>query len=323
MEEIRIQEYILILLKRKWFIITFTIVFIIIGTTLSYLFFKPVYKSESTILLNSIDIKSGIDSHSSIIFNVNQDSMYSAKEVDNRMLGSLQNQIKYPQISIDTITKYIKSDVFMSKILKDLNLNTNVYEYDKTISISTDASADSSSGTITVSVKDMNAGFAIKIKKGIISYIPEYIQKIANVTVKETSDFLSKGLTGELKSAVEKKEKIASYGAQIGYDENNVGKLPINDQIKYQKAKTDYIFTNQTLEAYQIFNKELDSIKLIDYSKVMDIKLLKDDKTPLEPIATKKSMIIAVSMVLGIILSIILAFVMEFLKNIKEPNKIK
>ncbi len=307
MEEISLRELIEILLKKKWIIVISTVVCMLAGAVLSFFVLDSVYEAKSTFMVAPISLGSGINPNSSIIFSGDADSLDSTKELENKMLGSVLRQVRYPQISISKMVAYMKSTDYITKVLKEFNVDMKKYDYTKNISI--DGSDDTN--IIFVAVKYNDADTAIEIKDALIAYLPEYVIDEVNKQLNISENFLNQGIDREIQKMYSLKESLNGFGVELGEKD----KLPAGKQEEYQSIYNDYLLSTQTLEAYQTVKKEFDNIKETDINEMLNLQVLTRDRMPLKPVSPRKMMNTAIAAILGLMISVFYVLFMEYWKE--------
>jgi len=312
MEEISLRELIEILLKRKWAIVVTTLVCMFVSAILSFFVLEPVYESKSSFMVTPIYIASGINPNTTIIFSGDADTLESSKELENKMLGSVLKQVKYPQISINEMVALMNSTEYITSVLRDFNVDLEKYDYTENITIE----SKSDSNIIYVTVKYNDADTAIKIKDALINQLPQYVMNEANKYLSYTEELLTKGIEAEIQNLGTIKNSLEQFGVEVG----NIGMVPESKKEEYQSIYNNYLLSKQSLEAYQMVKKEFDSIKEIDINELLDLKVLTMDRLPLEPISPKKLMNIAISAVLGVMVSVFAVLFIQYWKESGQPQ---
>jgi len=312
MEEISLRELIEILLKRKWAIVVTTLVCMFVSAILSFFVLEPVYESKSSFMVTPIYIASGINPNTTIIFSGDADTLESSKELENKMLGSVLKQVKYPQISINEMVALMNSTEYITSVLRDFNVDLEKYDYTENITIE----SKSDSNIIYVTVKYNDADTAIKIKDALINQLPQYVMNEANKYLSYTEELLTKGIEAEIQNLGTIKNSLEQFGVEVG----NIGMVPESKKKEYQSIYNNYLLSKQSLEAYQMVKKEFDSIKEIDINELLDLKVLTMDRLPLEPISPKKLMNIAISAVLGVMVSVFAVLFIQYWKESGQPQ---
>lgn len=307
MEEVSLREILEVIIKRKWLIIISVFVCVFVSFILSFFVLKPVYEAKATFMVMPIDIKSGINPNTTIIFNADPKTVDSARKFDNKMLGSILSQVKYPQYTVDMMADYMASGAYMEKVLKDLNIDYKEYVYRKNISVV----KDDKTGLVSVSVKYKDPTVALDIRDKMISYLSQYMTEQTNSQLVKVSDFLTLGFEKENKSLTDIKKQIADFLASAG-GENEISKLSIDKQGEYKKLLDKQSLSLQTLEAYEIINKELDNIRLINIDKMMNLQVISKNEPPIKPISPRKSLNLAVALMLGLVIGVFLSFFKEY-----------
>jgi len=312
MEEISLRELIEILLKRKWAIVVTTLVCMFVSAILSFFVLEPVYESKSSFMVTPIYIASGINPNTTIIFSGDAETLESSKELENKMLGSVLKQVKYPQISINEMVALMNSTEYITSVLRDFNVDLEKYDYTENITIE----SKSDSNIIYVTVKYNDADTAIKIKDALINQLPQYVMNEANKYLSYTEELLTKGIEAEIQNLGTIKNSLEQFGVEVG----NIGMVPESKKEEYQSIYNNYLLSKQSLEAYQMVKKEFDSIKEIDINELLDLKVLTMDRLPLEPISPKKLMNIAISAVLGVMVSVFAVLFIQYWKESGQPQ---
>ncbi|PNT90816.1 hypothetical protein CDQ83_13275 [Clostridium thermosuccinogenes] len=307
MEEISLRELIEILLKKKWIIVITTVVCMLAGAVLSFFVLDPVYEAKSTFMVTPISLASGINPNSTIIFSGDVESLDSTKELENKMLGSVLRQVRYPQISISKMVAYMKSTDYITKVLKEFDVDLEKYDYTENISIS----GNDQSNIISVSVKYNDADTAIGIKDALIAYLPECVIDEVNKQLNVSEDFLNQGIDREIQKMYSLKESLNGFGVELGEKD----KLPVGKQEEYQRIYNDYLLSTQTLDAYQTVKKEFDNIKETDINEMLNLQVLTRDRMPLEPVSPRKMMNTAIAAILGLMISVFFVLFMEYWKE--------
>lgn len=310
MEEISLQELIEIILKRKYIIISFILICIILSGILSFFVMEPVYESDSSFMATPIDIRSGISPSTTVIYSGDTTKLDSTKKLENKMLGSILSQIRYPQIDVKKMVTYMNSTKYITEALKDLNIDMEKYDYINNIKVG----VDTQSALCSISVKYGEANMAIKIKKAMLDYLPEYVLNEANHQYEIIEEIIIQGINRETKSLEEWEKKLYNFSEVAG----GIDKLTPKMQDEYQNIYDNYILSNQTLDSYRIIEKEFNYIKSIDIEKMMNVQIVTDDKLPLKIVSPNKALNLAVAFVLGLMISIFLAFFMEYWRKSKS-----
>lgn len=312
MIEINFRDFIEIIIKRKWIIITFTLAFILISAVVNFFVLKPVYEAKATLIIAPVDIKSGINPNTTVIFTGDPKSVSSARELENKMLGSILSMVKYPQFSIDSIVRYMNNTLYIDKVMKDININTEIYDYSKNIN----TGFDPKTNMVSISIKGENPDMAVKLEKAMVDYLPAFMLEKSNQKLDEVSVILTEGIGREKKNLNEWANKLMDFTALTGGMDKS-DKLPVDKQGDYREIINNYTLANQALEAYQLINKELDNIKSINTIKMMDMQIVSESRAPLVPVSPKKKFNMVVAMILGLMVGVFAAIFMEYWEKSK------
>jgi len=307
MEEISLRELIELLLKKKWAIIITTIACMLVSAILSFFVLEPVYESKSSFMVTPIYIASGINPNTTIIFSGDAQTLESSKELENKMLGSVLRQVKYPQIGISEMVALMNSTEYITSVLKDFNVDLEEYDYTENISIG----GNGDSNIIYVTVKFNDADTAIEIKDALINQLPKYVINEANKYLSFTEDLLTKGIETETQNLITIKNSLEQFGVELG----NVDMVAESRKGEYHSIYNDYLLSKQSLEAYQMVKKEFDNIKAMDINELLDLKVLTRDRLPLKPVSPRKLMNMAISAVLGVMISVFAVLFMQYWKE--------
>ena len=310
MEEISLKELIEIVLKGKRFIIAFTIACILISAILSFIVLQPVYESKGTFSVKPISIGSGINPNTTVIFSGDPNTIDSVRKLENKMLGSILSQVRYPQFDVPAMVNFMNSTEYMEKIMKDFGIDTEKYDYVENIKIG----VDTKTNLISVNVKFNDGDTAVKVKRAIINYLPQFMSAKANGIIDTTSKMLIEAVDRENANYKEWDTKVQQIEASAGGKEEHQG--------EYEEAKNSYILAGQALSSYQLVMKELENIKAINIQDMMNLQVISKDKLPLKPISPNKKMNLAIAAVLGIMVSVFVVFAKEYWRNnFKLPDK--
>ena len=305
MDEYSVRDLIEIILKRKWVIISITIFCLLVSGFLSFFILKPVYEAKTSIMITPIKIESGINPDTAVIFSGDPKSLDFTNALENKMLGAILNQVKYPQDDMPTVINYVNSTEFMNEILKVQNINSNEYD--------TKFQFDPTTGLATFDVKHGSPEKALGIMKAMIDYLPNYMLVKSNEKINYTEKMLNEGLNRELKNMDTLKTKVDGLISFAG-GKDKIANLPIDKQNEYQNFSDDLNLTNQTIGSYQIVIKECMNIKSLDLIKLMNLQVINENKLPLSRISPKKTQNLAIGLIVGLMLGLFVVFVGEYWK---------
>lgn len=315
MGEIRLSDIIGVVLKRKWFIGIFTSVCILIGIVVSYFVLEPVYVANTTFTVSPFDFKSGIKLDSTIILNGDMKSSDIIKHLDNKVLGSILAQIKYPKYEINDIINLISSKEYITKLLADTGVDIKEYDYKKNINYG----YDDKKNIISLSVKHNNAEMAEKIKNSLVHNVSKVVQEESVEQFKAITNMVNKGIDRESKNLSEWKEKLDTFTKSVGGEES-LDNLPASKQAEYEKVNSSYQLAQGALEAYLLVKKEVDSKENVSIEKLLNMQIITDDELPLMPVSPKKPLNVSVAAILGLVISTMAAVVTEYWGKEKSIN---
>ncbi|MDW7660359.1 MAG: Wzz/FepE/Etk N-terminal domain-containing protein [Bacillota bacterium] len=161
-ETIELRELFEIILKRKWLIIVITIIALIIGSVYSIYMVTPMYKSDTTLMVNGSKGLSASD---------------IAASFD---LGS----INLSQKLVVTYGEIVKSRIVMEQVIERLELNLSYAELMR----KTTSQQVGSTEILRISVEDQNPEQAALIANTISDVFVKEVMRILKVNNVETID---------------------------------------------------------------------------------------------------------------------------------------
>lgn len=319
MNEISIKELVALIKKRKWVLLVFTAACILASGVFSYISARPMYNAKVAFTAEPVEMKSGIDPASIVIFNGDPKTLDTSNRLENKIIGSVVNKVKYPKYDINAMTNMINGQDFKDKVYNELKVNKN---------ITFNAVCNSDAKQITVIANGSEPEGLVKTCKIIYDYFIKHIVSDAESVLKSNDEMLSKGSDIERKNIEKYSKELKDFKADIAglsgininnitegerseyqkiLDNLNMDSLPENKQAEYQEIMNNYVLANQAFDSYKLVKKELDIIRQSDISSQLNIKLLSQDNVPF-----KETPNIKVNLVLGAVLGFMFCFIVVF-----------
>jgi hypothetical protein len=319
MNEISMKELVAVIKKRKWILIVFTAACILASGVFSYITARPMYNAKVTFTAEPVEMKSGIDPGSIVIFNGDPRTLDTSNRLENKIIGAVVNKVKYPKYDINAMTNMINGQDFKDRVYNELKINK---------SITFNAVCNSDTKQITIITKGSEPEGLINTCKIIYDYFGKYIVSDAEKVLKSNDEMLSKGSDMERQNIEKYSKELKNFKAGIaglsGIDINNMtleersdyqkildnlnmDNLSEDKQAAYQEIMNNYVLANQAFDSYKLVKKELDIIRQSDISSQLNLQLLSQDNVPF-----KESPNIKVNLILGAVLGFMFCFIAVF-----------
>ena len=318
---------ILLLLKRKWYIILLTAILCVFSlltfnsksySASSALFLKK-NKNSSLLLLAS---NFGIGSEPQISF----DKIKSVGESDLIYYQILETHIKVNKDSTTVLNYFIKSMGWGNLWEKhkpshvDLDSNQNGFERDSikkeiisAIKLYTSIS-ENSEKLIIIETNHQNQYFAAELNKALVTKLVSFFNDLKIIDDLKTKAVLQTRLDSITNKLLEVEDKYASLSDQ------SFMTVKVQGMLKQKRAERELLFLNEMY--IQIMKQfELISFKILD--KKPSIFILKSPKYPLK--MTQRSVLISITLgiLLGVLISTSLILITNRIKTVlKTKNSI-
>jgi len=294
-EEINLREVVEVILKGKWIIAIITTSAILIAGVFSYFIMKPTYESKTTILVNSLQQE--------------QDSL----------LTTYLNEIVSPKVYMERI----KSQELLSRVISKYDLGEwSLEELKRNLSIEN----KQDTAMLTLTLKGKSTELVYKTLKAIIDEakifigekISEQLNSLANQYKEQMvteNELLQEALAQYNRVRVAEgmptivvldsltdgeKQYILNVDEKYMEELKNLDK---NKQVEFQKLNYQ---VNTLTELYNKYSKNYEEARSTAKLFKVDNKfsVLSEPELTSDPISPKKSLNIAVSMIIGLMVSI-------------------
>ena len=325
-EEMSLQDYIRVLLKRKWIIFTVLII-ALLAVLIANLFMSPVYKATTTILISQSGAQQAIfgDVASNPIFGgadgietqIEILKSYSiAQGVAERLPAGIFEKIQAENIEkkkesygwlmnfLDRLYAKIKN-VIASIIItnKDKNNNIEVESHledtIKQIRDSITVNSVSNTNMIEISCENNNPELAAEIANTIAAVFVDKSLIINRSKATEVKKFIEEQLLEKDKELTEEEEKL-QY-------EKSLEELPDQELRLARLERAVKVSEN----IYLILLEKYQEARINEVMEFIDIRIIDKALAPDEPIKPRKMLNLAIGGILGLMMGVMLAFFME------------
>jgi len=325
-EEISLQDYIRILLKRKWTIFTVVITALLV-VLIANSFMLPVYKATTTILISQSGAQQSIfaDIGSNLIFG-------GADEIETQI--EILKSYSIAQGVVETLSADIFEKAQAENIEKKresygwvMNILDRLYSKIKDVAASIRGINKDKNNNIEVKsrledtikqIKDSITVNSVK-KTNMIEIIcenndPELAAEIANTIVTvfvDKSIIINRSKASEVKKFIEKqlleKEKELTEEEEKLQYEKSLEKLP---DMEFRLARLERA-VRVSENIYLILLEKYQEARINEVMEFKDIRIIDKALAPYEPIKPRKMVNLAIGGILGLMLGAMLAFFME------------
>ncbi len=307
MDEIGIKEVVEVIKKKKWVLISFTAVCVLASLFFSYFFEKPSYNAKLTFNVDPLEMESGIIPGAIVYYNGTDKTPGVLNGLDNKLLGPILKQFKYPSYDINTMTNIINSQEFRDKVYGGLKLDR---------SISFQAICNNDAKLITIIATGTKQEGLVNAAKSIFEYFSKHMRLEIEAQIEKNNELLKKGLNKEKTNINNYKKGLSQFPAEVGAvgAEGILDNMPEDQQAQYREIMDNYSLSNQAFDAYKLIEKEFELLKQSDIDTLLNVRILSQDSAPL-----KTSPRIAINAVLaaaaGFMFCFIAVFFIEFISK--------
>lgn len=192
MEEISILDIIQIMQKGKKFIAIVTAVSLVFSIIVAFFVLKPVYESQTMLMISPITID-------------------SAKSDNNDFSGLVSSLSQYPQMTIDTYREQVKAPVILQYLRKELGMEDVPLSI---ISNKITVKAIDKTNLITISVKDNNAEQAAKIANLVSHRFTEFVSETNKKQAESSAKFIKEQMEKEKENMEATSKKLEEFLAK-------------------------------------------------------------------------------------------------------------
>ncbi len=306
MDELSIKEIVGVIKKRKWILAGFTAACMLASVFFSFFIVRPGYNAKITFNAEPLEMKSGIDPGSIVIYNGDTGTLDTSNSLENKVIGSIINQVRYPKYDIGMMTNIINGQSFKDKVYNELKL-------DRSMTFQAVCNSDSRQITI-VAAADEQEGL-VKACKMLYDYFPQYIKADIKEQLKKNDKLLSDGFAKEKKNIEAYKRELDEFNASTkGADKPE--SLPEDKQAQRQEIMNNYVLARQAFDSYKLVEKELDIIGRSDIDALLNVRVLSQDSEPFK-VSPRIEVNVALGAVFGFMFCFIAVFFMEYWKKVR------
>ncbi|MBA7553359.1 hypothetical protein ES705_45950 [subsurface metagenome] len=325
-EEISLQDYIRILLKRKWTILTIVIT-ALLAVIIANSLMSPVYKATTTILISQSGaqqaIYGGVESNpifgradkietpieilksysiaQGVAEKLPADIFEKAKaenfEKKKESLGWLMNNLDrlYSKIKNVVASIIVPNDDKNNNVKVESSLENNIKKIRNSITVN----SVKNTNMIEISFENNNPELAAKIANTIAAVFIDKSLIINRSRASEVKKFIEEQLLEKEKELTEEEEKL-QY-------EKNLEKLPDQELRLAHLERAVKVSEN----IYLILLEKYQEARINEVMEFKDIRIIDKALVPDEPIKPRKILNLAIGGVLSLMLGVMLAFFVE------------
>ncbi|HEY9063020.1 MAG TPA: Wzz/FepE/Etk N-terminal domain-containing protein [Pseudobacteroides sp.] len=288
MEQINLKDIIKLIINRKWTILGFTILCVIISVVVSAYFVTPNYSHRTIFNITPIDLKTGLELDNTVVVGGVPGENETYNKSANRMLGAIINKMSYPKYDADSISTMLGSIEFRDKMFSENKL-------DSRISIQVSGNKDTNQITI-VSFSQYPEDLS-KLNKVVKDYLPRYISGEVAKSTGKSAGFIREGLLKESENLNKYKKELDEFLAK---ESKKVESLSGEVAVKYREIENNYILAAQAYDSYKIIEKEMELMKADSIGSNLNLQVAYEDGAPVK-ISPKISVNVILALVAGFI----------------------
>lgn len=288
MEQINLKDIIKLIINRKWTILGFTIICVIISVVVSTYFVTPNYSHRTIFNITPVDLKTGLESDNAVIVGGAPGVNESYNKSANRMLGAILNKMSFPNYDANSISSMLGSMEFKDKMFSENKLDGR---------ISMQVSGNKDTNQITIVSFSQYPEELSKVGEVVKDYLPRYISSEIVKSTEKSAAFIKNGLSKESDNLNKYKKELDDFLAK---ESVKVESLSGEAAVKYRQIENNYILAAQAYDSYKIIEKEMELMKADSIGSMLNLQASYEDGAPVK-ISPKIRVNVILALVAGFI----------------------